>query len=57
MNDRNKEELKKQNEEVVKMTVEMLYPKSPEDRLLEQVVAGRESNSARDKDRKRFFKK
>ena len=57
MSDQNKDDLRKQHIELAKGLARINNPKSPEDKLLEQVLSGHERNSARDKDRKRFFGK
>lgn len=57
MSDLNKEELRKQYAELAKGLDSINNPKSPEEILMEQVVAGRGRNSAREKDRERFFRR
>lgn len=52
-----KEELRKQHEELARGLTEINNPKSPEEVLTNQIVADYRRSSARDKDRKRFFRK
>ena len=51
-----KDDLVKQHEEVAREWVKMHYPKSPEEILMRQVLAGYKRNSLRERDRERFFR-
>ena len=46
----------KQHEEAAREWVKMHYPKSPEEILMRQVLAGYNGNSLRERDRERFFR-
>ena len=52
-----KEELRKQHAELARGLAEINNPKSPEEVLMNQVVADYRRSSARDKDKERFFRK